>query len=142
MTEHILSANAAFIRDEIAWFRDALELRFKMHAGKEPPHDLLAAMAPPPLPGNDAPYPEMVRRFALGPAERLVLILAYIPHIRPDILDPFLIQNQSVQRRFTEFGGLIGTAHGGFLPTAETALFLLAGEAIETRLHWRDLFNA
>ena len=141
MTDRRLAANAAFIRAEFAWFRELLELRFKMHAGKEETRDILAAQAPPALPRNDAPYPEVVRRFGLGPAERLVLALAYIPHIRPDILDPFLIQNQSVQRRFSEFGGFVGTAHGGFLPTVETALFLLAGEDVAARLRWHELFR-
>lgn len=141
MTERRLAANAAFISAEIAWFREALELRFKMHAGKEPPRDLVTAVPPPPLPRDNAPYPDVVRRLDLGPHERLVLALAYVPHVRPDILDPLLIQNQSVQRRFTEFGGFVGNAHGGFLPTVETALFLLAGEDVEARLRWQELFR-
>jgi hypothetical protein len=142
MTEHGLSANAAFINAEIAWFREVLERRFKIHGGSEPPCDLPSAIPPPPLAAHRGPYAEVVRSLALGPAERLVLILAYLPHIRPDLLDPFLIQNQSVQRRFTEFGGFTGNSHGGFLPTAETTLFLLAGENIEARLRWLALFSA
>jgi hypothetical protein len=141
MPGHVLSANAAFIRDEIEWFRAVLDLRFNIHAGKAPACDVIAALAPPPLPRRGVPYADAIRRLGLGPAERLVLVLAYIPHIRPDLLDPFLIQNQSVQRRFTEFGGIVGAAHGGFLPTAETALFLLAGEDIEARLRLQALFS-
>jgi hypothetical protein len=141
MTDHPLSANAAFIRHEIVWFREVLERRFRMHAGKEEHRDIFARLRPPHVPRHKSSYAEVISRFAFGPAERLVLILAYIPHVRPDVLDPFLIQNQSVQRRFTEFGGFVGTAHGGFLPTAETALFLLAGEDIEARLRWQELFD-
>jgi DNA polymerase III delta prime subunit len=142
MTAHDLAANALFIREEIAWFQRVLELRFKIHAGAERWHDLLASVKPPPHRAKQGPYAELIRRFAFGPAERLVLMLAFAPYIRPDVLDPFLIQNESMQRRFTEFGGLTGHAHGGFLPTAETALFLLAGEDIEARLHCLDLFRA
>lgn len=142
MTEETLAANAAFIGAEIAWFREVIDQRFNLHAGKRHQSDAVALVAPPPLPDHGAPYPDVVRGLDLGPAERLVLILAYLPHIRPDLLDPFLIQNQSVQRRFTEFGGFTGQTHGGFLPTAETALFLLAGEDVEARLRWRTLFGA
>jgi hypothetical protein len=77
----------------------------------------------------------------MEPPERLVLILSFLPHIRPDMLDPFFTQNQSVQRRFTEFGGMTGGSHGGFLPTAETAMFLLAGEDVASRLRYRYLFH-
>jgi hypothetical protein len=70
-----------------------------------------------------------------------VLILAYLPHVRPDVLDVFFIQNRALERRFTEFGGVAGTSHGGFLPTGETALFLLAGEDLEARLRHRVLFH-
>src|ERR1700680_1131357 len=114
MADDTLADNAAFIGAEIDWFREVLERRFKMHAGTEPSRDLVALIVPPPLPNHGAPYAAVVRRFALQPAERLVLILAYIPHVRPGILDPFLIQNQSVHRRFTEFGGFVGNAHAGF----------------------------
>lgn len=112
-----------------------------MHAGKVPSGDLVAAVPLPSLPRNNAPYPDAVRRLGLGSHERLVLALAYVPNIRPGVLDPFLIQNQSVQRRFSEFGGFVGAGHGGFLPTVETALFLLAGEEVEARLHWQKLFR-
>jgi DNA polymerase III delta prime subunit len=142
MTDDGLAANAAFIGAEIAWFRELLEQRFRIHGGSEPTCDLVTAMPPPALAGYGGPYAGVVRGLGLGVAERLVLILAYLPHIRPDLLDPFLIQNQSVQRRFTEFGGFTGNSHGGFLPTAETALFLLAGENIEARLRWLALFGA
>ncbi|MBB5711459.1 ATP-binding protein [Sphingomonas xinjiangensis] len=73
------------------------------------------------------------------PAERLVLVLGLLPQLRPEALDMLQIQNEATQRRFTEFGG---TARGGlgFLPTRETALFLLAGEAMDHRLEAMRLF--
>jgi hypothetical protein len=58
------------------------------------------------------------------------------------MLDPFLIHNQSVQRRFSEFGGVTGQSHAGFLPTGETAMFMLAGSTIAARLRYHPLFGA
>lgn len=141
MNAQTLSANARCISNEISWFREIMELRFKLHAEARADSDPLFEIEPPTLPDDFCPYAEVVRGFRMGRAERLVLILSYIPHVRPDVLDPFFIQNQSVQRRFTEFGGLTGLSHGGFLPTGETAMFLLAGDAIEERLRYHHLFD-
>ena len=143
MTDDANASNAVCIGDELEWFRAVLERRFELHAGKDGPPDSnpLVGLRPPDLSGARAPYAEVVRQFRMDASERLVLVLSYIPHVRPDLLDPFFIQNQSMQRRFTEFGGLTGLAHGGFLPTGETAMFLLAGDDIGARLRFHPLFD-
>jgi hypothetical protein len=142
MNAETLACNAACIRNEIAWFHETMELRFKLHAGGNHNSDLLSELDPPDLNScGAAPYAKVVQEFDMGRAERLLLILSYIPHVKPDLLDPFFIQNQSIQRRFTEFGGLPGLAHGGFLPTGETAMFLLAGDSIHERLCFNRLFR-
>jgi hypothetical protein len=141
MNDETLSGNADCIRNEIAWFRETLDLRFKLHAAGNHEDDLLGETRPPDLNGSTSHYASVVQRFDMGCSERLVLILSYIPHVMPDALDPFFIQNQSIQRRFTEFGGLMGLSHGGFLPTGETAMFLLAGSNVHQRLRFNHLFN-
>ena len=132
--------NAAVIEDEMSWFREVLERRFKLH-GEALEGDPLFEIGPPRLPDVKAPYADVVRQFDMEPAERLLLILSYIPSVKPDLLDPFFIQNPSTQRRFTEFGGLTGLAHGGIVPTGETAMFLLAGDDIKARLRFHYLFS-
>lgn len=57
--------------------------------------------------------------------EEVVLLLAIMPHIYPQGLDLFFIQNKELDRPYTEFGGWKGNTHSGFLPTGETAAFLL-----------------
>ena len=142
MSAEIFACNAACISNEIAWFRETMELRFKLHAGGNHKRNLISEIDPPDLNGcGAAPYAKVIRDFDMNRAERLLLILSYLPHVRPDLLDPFFIQNQSIQRRFTEFGGLPGLAHGGFLPTGETAMFLLAGDSIYERLGFNGLFS-
>lgn len=66
-------------------------------------------------------------------SERIVILLALMPHICPQILDIFFVQNKNFDRQYTEFGGWKGLSHGGFLPTGETAAFILAGEEVEKR---------
>ncbi|MDE1150353.1 MAG: ATP-binding protein [Azospirillaceae bacterium] len=139
----IHAANGRVLDLEIAWFQRVLEHRFAAHAPRDGAPPPAGGLPPPPrLPKGDAPYARLVRDLRLDAAERLVLILALIPHLAPELLDPFLIQNQAIGRRFSEFGGHIGQAHAGFLPTAETALFLLAGGDRARRLAHRPLFAA
>jgi hypothetical protein len=133
--------NAAFIQRELTWFSALLDLRFKAHAGEPLSRDILALCPPPPIGESESAYASALRELDLGPAERLLVILAYAPHVRPSVLDPFLIQNQSLNRRFTEFGGLSGLSHGGFLPTGETAMFLLAGDDLAQRLRLLGLLS-
>jgi len=96
---------------------------------------------PPPLDGRRSRYGEFVVAEQLGVEERLLLILALTPYIRPQLLDVFWSKNTQINRGFTEFGGLSGTSHGGFLPTLETALFLLTGDRLSERLRLMRQFE-
>ncbi|MDE5105776.1 MAG: hypothetical protein O4808_01420, partial [Trichodesmium sp. St17_bin3_1_1] len=121
-----LNNNADCIERELTWFSQILEHRFQLRAdGKNAESDVFALIPPPVLPQTDVPYAELVHKFNLQPAERLLLILCLIPHIKPNLLDMLFVRNQSFDRGYTEFGGLMGNSHGGFLPTCETVMFLL-----------------
>ena len=136
------SQNAACLTHELSWFDTVLDYRLKSYfEGETSPEDLFESIPPPELPQTDAPYAEIVRTFDLQPAERLVLILSVIPHVKPHLLDSFFIRNQSLDRGFTEFGGLNGNSHSGFLPTGETAMFLLAGDSLSARLRCDRIFK-
>ena len=138
MTRH--SHNTDFMHAEAAWFERALAGRMTAHAeGAEYDETKMLHHAPP-LPPPGVAYGDLVREAELGHAERLVLMLALLPHIRPEALDPLLIRSDVLQRRFTEFGGLAGGEHAGFVPTQQTALFLLAGSDLAARLHHLRLF--
>jgi len=77
----------------------------------------------------------------LNLSERLLLILAMIPHIKPQLLDVLWVQNRTTMRGFTEFGGLKGINHSGFIPTGETAAFIIAGENLERRFEMTRIFE-
>jgi hypothetical protein len=57
------------------------------------------------------------------------------------MLDLFSVKNATYDKGFTEFGGLKGSSHGGFLPTGETAIFLLAGNDLHSRMEAMELFS-
>lgn len=134
--------NAVSLEREMAWFESVLETRIALYFGHETDVPAISAISPPDLSGDPSIYASEVRRLNLTPMDRLVLVLAISPHLRPQILDTFFVQNKTFGRGFTEFGGVTGSRHGGFLPTGETAAFLLAGGEMTLRLEVLSIFDA
>ena len=97
--------------------------------------------APPDLAQDHSVYAEFVNYYRLSSEERLILMLAIIPHTQPHLLDVFFSDNKALGRGYTEFGGVKGNRHSGFIPTIETALFLLAGNDLARRFRLYRLFD-
>jgi hypothetical protein len=95
----------------------------------------------PDLSGDQSVYADFVNYYKLNREERLLLMLAIIPQVQPHLLDVFFSVNKTLGRGYTEFGGVKGNRHGGFIPTIETALFLLAGNELECRFQMYKLFE-
>jgi AAA+ superfamily predicted ATPase len=116
------NSNIETINREMDWFVKVLDNRFKAYFEQTKHSDIQA----PDLSDDNSNYAETVKNFSLGEDERLIMMLALAPHLCPQYLDLFFTKNVHFDRGFTEFGGFIGKYHGGFLPTGETALFLLS----------------
>jgi len=119
--------NAADLERELAWFAAVLEMRLKLYFGNANDLASIFEIAPPDLSEDDSPYAQFLRHYELTFSERIVLLLALIPLVRPQLLDVLWSRNEATDRGFTEFGGVHGATHGGFIPTGETAAFILAG---------------
>lgn len=133
--------NAAALERELEWFNRVLETRISLYFEQPGAGGDIRAIAPPELENDPSAYARLVREQGLGFDERIVLILALVPHVRPQLLDTFFIRNKNFDRGFTEFGGWKGNAHGGFLPTGETASFILAGSDLARRFELVRLFD-
>jgi ATPase family associated with various cellular activities (AAA) len=103
--------------------------------------DFSRQAAAPDLTNDHSVYAEFVNYYKLSRDERLLLMLAIIPHIQPHLLDVFFSANKTLGRGYTEFGGIKGSRHSGFIPTIETALFLLAGNDLAYRFRLYKLFD-
>lgn len=136
-----ISHNARDIQAELAWFREILKTRSKLNGDEETPYSDVYEITPPVLNGQESSYAQFVRRHKLGYEERFLLILAMVPHIKPELLDMFLAKNEKTQQVYTEFGGKKGKNHLGFIPTGETAAFILAGSNLERRFAIQRLFD-
>lgn len=77
--------------------------------------------------GND-PLSRFVNENKLSVEEHYLLLIALAPHIRPEFFDQQIQDALPQPGDFPIIGGVRGKQFRGFLPTGETALFLLAGE--------------
>ncbi len=135
--------NAAALEKELAWFEQILDTRVKLHVGETCDYRDVSAIEPPELDPYGSMYGNFAAHYGMGFAERLAFILALIPHIRPRMLDLFLTKNPETERSYTQFGGKPnGGTFGGFVPTGETLLFILAGEDLAKRFSFQYIFAA
>tara|TARA_B110000240_G_scaffold198017_1_gene255823 strand:+ start:668 stop:2038 length:1371 start_codon:yes stop_codon:yes gene_type:complete len=139
--EIITDQSAQTIQREITWFESVVDTSLTLYFKNESAFDSIYAHTPPEFEGDSSPYAELVKEYELGFNERLVLILALIPHVKPQCLDVFLIKNQNLNCDFSEFGGVKDPNKPGFFPTLETACFILGGYALAERFIFLNTFT-
>ncbi len=140
MTNELSEANAISLEKELEWFNSVLDTRIAIYFehessmnDEEPAYENIYEITPPDLSADDSHYSRLVSELDLNLDERIILTLTLIPHIRPDFLDLLFTRNKNFDRGFTQFGGWKGQSHGGFLPTCETAVFIVAGNDLNKR---------
>jgi hypothetical protein len=141
-----MTNNVHSLEAELEWFGAVLETRIQLYFGQECQYSDIAEIKPPVISNNSA-YGKVVMENDMTFNERIILLLALIPHLRPQVLDMLFIHNKNFDRPFTEFGGWKGTTHSGFLPTGQTAAFIVAGTDLikrfeVTRMLEKDHFFA
>lgn len=138
----VQEANAKTIENELQWFQELLLLRGAVSFERSSPEEAIEALIPPSLENQNSTYAIFVKQYNMNMAERLILILALIPHVKPSLLDILYMKNTLYDIPFTEFGGVKNDMHKGFLPTGETAIFLLAGSNLEKRFLLLPIFKS
>ena len=135
-------ANAYTLARELDWFGRVLDARIRLYFEQDCEVSNVRDIVPPDFDQDKSGYAQLVTQYDMGFEERLVLVLAIIPHVRPQALDTLFIRNKALDRAYTEFGGLKSNTHGGFLPTCETVSFILAGQDLVSRFKVIQLFEA
>lgn len=134
--------SALDLMGEFDWLAQVVETRLQLYFADDSVAEQTVTVAAPDLSNADSPYAQAVRSAKLTLGERLILLLALAPALRPQLLDKLWLQNEQTKRGFSEFGGVHAQQHGGFLPTVETALFLMSGDDLTVRLPCMSLFDA
>ena len=90
---------------------------------------------------NGSPLSVFLTKQQVTEAEYLLLALALAPHIQPHFLSTIIAKSLPQAGDYPELGGVKDKQNRGFLPTGETALFLLAGNDFEQRFSMQQLLS-
>ncbi|MFC3560741.1 hypothetical protein [Pedobacter jamesrossensis] len=136
----IIKKNAVALTQELDWLSKIINTSIKLFLGQETEYKSIYDIQPPDVTLDESFYAEIIKRDQTSIAERIVLLLSIAPHIKPEMLDVFLIKNENLNKNFTEFGGVKDVKNNGFIPTGETAAFILAMNNLEKRFNLFNLF--
>ena len=136
-----LKANAKALTKEMKWLAEVIDTRIKLYFSQDSDYKDIYDIPLPEIEENDSVYASITSLYKMAFEERIILALALAPHIQPHLLDIFFIKNSTYDRGFTEVGGIKGQNHGGFIPTGETAAFIITGIDLEKRFNLISLFS-
>lgn len=103
------------------------------------------AMHEPALPNPDDFHlrlADFIVRHQVSALELTVLLIALAPHVQPELFDAAIQTQIQNSGDFPKIGGVRGKNFRGFLPTGQTALFLLGAEDLQTRFYMQNVFSA
>jgi hypothetical protein len=130
-------ANTHSLQHAFAVLEQALALRLRQSFSHDAGHSGGEPLPQPPLPPAIDRYGSFVRERGLDGEAQLLLLLALAPRLKPAFVDEIVQRLQPGAGDFPQLGGIRGRQHRGFLPTGDTALFLLAGDDFAARLKWQ-----
>ncbi|MFT5779009.1 MAG: hypothetical protein ACI837_001966 [Crocinitomicaceae bacterium] len=128
------------LEQELLWLETILDTSLSLYFENATEFDKIYSITPP-VYTEKTTYTEVLEENNFGFQERLVLALALSPHLRPSILDVFLIKNEKLNCEFSEVGGVKTPGRSGFQPTMETACFIACVSSIQNRLAFINTFS-
>ena len=125
--------------DELEYISQVIEFRLSQYF---PPGKSVSEPTLPAINHWHLPLANFILQNKLTVGEASLLLIALTPHIQPDLFDAAIDGVIPQGGNFPKLGGVRGKNARGFLPTGETALFILGGSDLETRLSVQQLFGA
>lgn len=123
--------NARSLSREFAWCEQVIETRLRHYAGQGDDYPAIRDITPPVHRRDDSEFAGFLCQHPLNFTERLILIMALAPAIKPRLLDPLQQSNEILNRPCTEFGCCF--EDDGVFASGETLAFLLSGDALDGR---------
>lgn len=131
-----------FVEKELQWLADIIVVRLRLYFKQECNVKDICEVVPPSVEdAADSAYARFLKVHNMDFSERLLLMLAWVPYLKPQLLDCFQVKNTDTGQRFAEFGCVDGGRDGGIRPTLATALFLLAGDNVGERMELAARFT-
>lgn len=130
-----------FITQELQWLTEIIVTRLKLYFNQECEITNIKTITPPFVENSECAYAYYIKENNLGFEERILNILTWVPILKPQILDCFLVKNTDTGARFAEFGCVDDEKDGSIKPTLATALFILAGGDVQRKIDLAAFFT-
>ena len=131
----------SFVTNELQWFSDVLLTRMRLYFNQESKVSDIYQIKPPELDVSASAYCRFLCEKDMGFDDRVMMMMAWTPYLKPQLLDCFMVKNSDTGRRFTEFGCLEGNGDDAVKPTLATVLFVLTSNDVERRVELADYFT-
>jgi AAA+ superfamily predicted ATPase len=141
MDMNLIKASAAALTIQMQWLAQVIDTRMQLYWQQPCKFESITDIPMPSVTDDPSLFSSIVQHYQMDFSERLILLMALAPHIQPHLLDVFFTKNADYDRGFTEFGGVKGLNHNGFMPTGETVAFVLASNDLYQRFILFDIFT-
>ncbi len=129
--------NSTVITQELKWLDNLIQTRISNYFNTESKLPTIKS-----LNLEESYYKNFIEKNNLTLNERKILVLCLAVELAPNLLDIFLTKNKLYDMPFSEFGGITNTTYNSFIPTIQTALFLIAGDDRVEYIDNIQLFNS
>ena len=127
------------LQRDVEWLREIIAFRVDQLVKPDVVSKELAT--PQILTSDQCHYAEVITSYALNPSERIILVLSILPYVAPEYLDRLCTKNPVTGTMYTELGGSFTDTSSAFIPTGETAIYLIAGSDLNVRLRIQTLMT-
>jgi len=91
---------------------------------------------------GDEPIVQFIKDQELHQNDVIWLLLALVPHIQPQLLTNIVADYLPSGGELPDLGGTKAKNHRGIIPTGETAIFILAGKDVATRIQQKQFMDS
>jgi len=139
--ENMTSSNAANLHFALDYLTKVLTTRFDLYFNKSEKEGKEVELPTLGYFDDGSVFSQFIVENQPTFEEYVILLLALAPHVQPNFLGRAIKDALPESGNFSEVGGIKDSQHRGFLPTGETALFILAGEDLDRRFEIQQLFS-
>jgi hypothetical protein len=132
-----LNLNSANLLSALDWFSTIVVGRLQVYLGKAENFEVTQLQ----FDAKESCLARFIDENDPNPEEFILLLLGLAPHLHPNFFGKIIAEHLPEGGDFPEFGGVKGANHRGFLPTGETAQFVIAGDDLEKRLDVQRLLG-
>lgn len=133
--------NNKYLLNLLDYLSQIIESRLALYFDEENALSDLEEMPVPEKGKNSSLLANFFYDNALPFEEKIIVLMALTPHLQPNFYDKIIQQKLPQAGDFPQLGGVRGKQFRGFLPTGETAIFILGGDDLEKRFQVQKLLH-